>query len=998
MINISQQPKQSFFTMKTTLSKYLFGVVLCFLLANSVMAQTFKSPFQFTIPLKDSLSSVLQLTSSLLKPITATERLRLSNDGHFVTTSGERVRLFGPIVSYTACYPDSADAILLAKRLQQLGYNAVKFHGWDVTATWGTILPNDAQTTSAAFNESEMKRMDWFIYQLKQHGVYVYLNNVGYTPRSGDGITDSDSIQYSWSVRAIQYASPAYQDAHLRFLKRFFNRVNPYTKVAYKDEPTLALFQCTDENSLLSYWNNNFFLGTPNRLLSQRQVATLDTLFNLYLIGKYGNNNALRQAWTTQPTNTNSILKDGGFEDVFSSPWQLNTNDGGQAVISFSDADKVEGTQSVRIRIGKPVDQWYQMQFSQAQVPAISGKQYELTFSAKTTVQQNRRFIVVGLIRNENPYNSLGLYDTVYLSPTWNTFSLKFTMTDTYPNSLLMLGLGGSSGDVFFDNVNLKEITLPALAQNESLNSFSVKRNAWGDISIPTQRLADNSLFYTWLAETYFVRLKRMLQDTLKSSILVGGDNVMNYLNDVYATKSLDFTSANAGSGYLTQYESVDKPWYVYNQSSLETNWGGAIFAVSRAKVSNKPLVVCRYITPYPSRFINETMTYAPAYFSFQDYDAFFISEWQNNRYNLHSSSKEKGSFWSMSSMYSLDALAPMASYLFRNGLVRKSEEVIKINQSLELLTMPQWQNSGYFLKEYADSRIPFFRRIELDSFDSKVRSFLPHLVIPEYNNPNGINMKSVQTDTKELTWNQEDGWMKINTPRCIGYTGKANTGITDFDTQGSVITAEQQDSNPMCTYYWVSKDSLPIAQSKNSLIALVSRQQNAGAVWDGDNSVWKNWGTGAVQIEALNVRYSVRSLFDSLLIYPLDSLGKRIGTVIRATKSNNRFSFILDQAIHKTVWFEVEQKNIPTSVSESLDEALFDIYPNPASDMITLLRKDDSEAVVRIESIDGRAILEKSVSGLLARISVSTLPSGVYSLTLRSGINSFSSKITIIR
>lgn len=982
--------------MKTTFSKHLLFVVAVIVFANTLMAQTFKSPFQFTIPLKDSLSSVLRFTEP--KPITSNEKLKLSNDGHFITSSGERVRLFGPTISYTACYPDSADAILLAKRLQQLGYNAVRFHGWDVTANWGMILANNATTTSGGFNQSELKRMDWFIYQLKQHGIYVFLNNAGFIPRSGDGVADHDSIQYSWSVRAIQFVSPSYQDAHLRFLKNFFNRVNPYTNTAYKDEPTLALFQCSDDNSITTFWRDNFYVGTSNSLLSQKHIATLDSLFNKYLLNKYGSTDALRSAWTTQLSSTNSLLKDGGFEDVFSSPWQLNISDPGQAVISFSDADKVEGSQSVRIRIGKSVDQWFQMQFSQAQIPAVSGKQYELTFSAKTTPQQGKRFVVISLLRNENPFNGLGLYDTVNLTSTWNSYSLRFTMNDTYSNAILMFGLGGSNGDVFLDNVNLKEVRYTALEQSESLSSFSVKRNAFGDTRIPTSRLADNSLFYSWLAETYYKRLSMMLKDTLKSSILIGGGNTITYLNDVYESNSLDFSSTTTGSGYFTQYETVDKPWYLYNQSSIETPWGSTVFGASRAKISNKPMVVSRYTTPYPSRFINEIMTYAPAYFSFQDYDAYFLSEWHNNRFNLHSSSKEKGSFWNLATMFSLDALAPIATHLFRNGLVSKSQEVIKINHSKELLAMPQWQVNGYFLNEFSDSRIPFFRRIEIDSFDSKVRSFLPHLVIPEYNNPNGINMQSVVTDTKELLWNQEDGWLKINTPKCIGFTGKSNNGITDFDTQGSIITAEQRDSNAMCTYYWVSKDTLPIAQSRSSLITLVSRQQNEGAVWDGDNSIWRNWGSGAVQIEALNFRYSIRSLFDSLLVFPLDSLGRRVGTVIRASKSNNRFTFSLDQTIHKSVWFEVEQKNIPSSVSELVEEVLFDVYPNPATEFLTLLRKNDSEAMVRIESIDGKTALEKNINGSLVRLSTSNLPSGVYSLTLRSGSSSYSSTFTIVR
>ena len=89
-------------------------------------------------------------------------------DGHFVDDRGQRLRFIGTNATFSAAFPEKEQAPAIAARMAQLGINVVRFHHLDARDIW---LPGQQ-----ALDPAKLDRLDWFIHNLKQHGIYTNLN------------------------------------------------------------------------------------------------------------------------------------------------------------------------------------------------------------------------------------------------------------------------------------------------------------------------------------------------------------------------------------------------------------------------------------------------------------------------------------------------------------------------------------------------------------------------------------------------------------------------------------------------------------------------------------------------------------------------------------------------------------------------------------------------------------------------------------------------------
>ena len=122
--------------------------------------------------------------------------LKVSEDGHLEFTDGTPVRFTGTGMIFRSCFPDSLTAIATARRLRKLGINMVRFDYMDYNyyEPYSTIA---AGTRSDTLSPSQMRRLDFFIYQLKQNRIYTHfvLKSLN-TPRRDDGDAGWDSVYY----------------------------------------------------------------------------------------------------------------------------------------------------------------------------------------------------------------------------------------------------------------------------------------------------------------------------------------------------------------------------------------------------------------------------------------------------------------------------------------------------------------------------------------------------------------------------------------------------------------------------------------------------------------------------------------------------------------------------------------------------------------------------------------------------------------------------------
>ncbi|MGI6574091.1 MAG: hypothetical protein ACOX19_12030 [Fermentimonas sp.] len=173
----------------------------------------------------------------------------------FVFEDGTEARFWGTNFNSAQNFPSHEHSEKVAKRLAKIGVNIVRFHQLD--AEWST--PNIFQFTKGenkpntmSFDPESMDRLDYLIYCLKKEGIYVYMDLLTYRRfKTGDGVESAHRL----GDAAKPYST--YNRRLIELQKKFnsdlWNHVNPYTQLAYKDDPAIALVDVANENDFYTW-------------------------------------------------------------------------------------------------------------------------------------------------------------------------------------------------------------------------------------------------------------------------------------------------------------------------------------------------------------------------------------------------------------------------------------------------------------------------------------------------------------------------------------------------------------------------------------------------------------------------------------------------------------------------------------------------------------------------------------------------------------------------
>ena len=173
-------------------------------------------------------------------------------DGHLCTAAGKRLRIWGVNFTGGACYPEPADAPVVAEHLARFGINCVRFHFLDSNWGKGASIFRQGTDTTADFDADQLDRLDRFVFELKQRGIYTNLNlNVGRVFRKADGVADCESLGLG---KAVCYFDDRIAELHADYARKLLTHRNPYTKAEYRREPAVAIVELVNENSIVESW------------------------------------------------------------------------------------------------------------------------------------------------------------------------------------------------------------------------------------------------------------------------------------------------------------------------------------------------------------------------------------------------------------------------------------------------------------------------------------------------------------------------------------------------------------------------------------------------------------------------------------------------------------------------------------------------------------------------------------------------------------------------
>lgn len=196
----------------------------------------------------------------------------------FVDGRGQPIRFWSG-TSYVAANDTPVDEIArVAEFYARLGINMVRYHG------------NLSPSGDAPFDQVNEQALDeiWrLVAGMKQAGIYVTISPYWASATRHRGHWDVADPDHE-NMTGLLFFDPATQAGYKSWLRELFTRPNPYTDIALKDEPAVAMFQIQNEDSLL-FWTSQRIGG--------RALELWQTKFAEWLRERHGSLDAAFESW-----------------------------------------------------------------------------------------------------------------------------------------------------------------------------------------------------------------------------------------------------------------------------------------------------------------------------------------------------------------------------------------------------------------------------------------------------------------------------------------------------------------------------------------------------------------------------------------------------------------------------------------------------------------------------------------------------------------------------
>lgn len=212
--------------------------------------------------------------------------IRRSEDGGgFVRGDGEPIR-FWAVGGGIRRWSDE-EATAAARWRARMGVNMAR--------VGGTLNPKHEGAAITDVDEKVLDGMWRAVAVYKQEGIYTNISpwwaypwNVRYIPPEW-GIEGIGGEQPG-AFGAI-FFDPTLQEAYRNWMRRLLTDVNPYTGIALRDDPALAIIQIQNEDSLLFHTIKNLAAG-PRKIMEKQ--------FHDWAVERYGSLEATLAAWDGQ--------------------------------------------------------------------------------------------------------------------------------------------------------------------------------------------------------------------------------------------------------------------------------------------------------------------------------------------------------------------------------------------------------------------------------------------------------------------------------------------------------------------------------------------------------------------------------------------------------------------------------------------------------------------------------------------------------------------------
>lgn len=876
--------------------KKLLIVSLCICAAAAAGAQNFTGGFDFSFPYKDSLTASF-LPGFKTSPLGVADQVSAAGNNFMV--GNQPYKFWGVNIVAAGAFPDKTDAGSIAAHAAKMGINLVRFHHLD-NPSWtaaGSLFIGGQTTRS--LNPVSLDKLDYFIYQLKQHGIYTNMNlNVSRTFNSMDGVPGADSLLEFG--KGVTIFDPQLVSLQKEYASQLLGHNNVYTGLKLSDDPALAMLEMINENSLYGMWKDDALKpqSQPGGYLTWRHSRMLDSMWNVFLQNKYGSQSALQTAWASGNTPSTELIADGGFEAAaINANWQNELHNGAAASVTQDATAVHNGGKAARINITISTGTDWHIQFKHVGFILQRDTSYKVTFWARAS---NAMTASVALMRNGAPYTWFG-GTAVNLTNAWQQFSLTVVPSEDVVNDgRLSFNLGAGTGTIWIDDVSLIQPQRIAFNAGEDLGSLNIQRTLYSQrADFSKQRIKDLAIFYNGLQKNFLEDMRSYLRNTLGVTAPITGNNAFTGIQEGFQNENLDYYDDHSywdhpnfpGAGW------DPANWTIANTPMVKHNEFGAISgAFSGIPLNNKPMTISEYNHAAPNRYRVEMVPAMAAYGSFQGMDGLMFFDY-NSDVPASWAADICNNFFSIHRDHSVMSLFPAAAFAYRNHLIAEGVPFL-VNYSEDDIYNSYLKDASGRWGKYTpyDKKIQLSQVLRAGTYHDVAGGYTAQILPVPQNT-------SYTTSTAETQLNTTDGLLTTVTPKYISIAGYLNTAVNKA--AGPVTLISASDFGAIT---WVSLNNKNLISEDTSFIAIAAKQQNTGMIWaNGNTTLNTNWGAEPVSQYPLNVSMRFTLPGSCLLVHTLNTQGQRMATKSIVANTPNTFVVVFDQSTDHALWYALE-------------------------------------------------------------------------------------------
>lgn len=792
------------------------------LLGLNFSVLTAQDMIPFAIPGQPNPRSLIRIP---IEPIVGEQDRIVVRDGHFVR-DGKRIRLWGVNLSFGANFPTHAEAEEVAQRLADAGVNSVRCHHMDTSnyprGLWNRI---DGKTIEPEY----LDRLDYFINELAKHGIYADINlHVGRSHSQYLGLPNPNS-DYD---KIVNLFTPQLIDAQKQFARRMLDRVNPYRKLRFADDPAVAIVEITNENSFFM-WDGNEVL----QALPEFYDKILQGQFNDWLKTRYATSEKLRQAWNKNASPLGStLLTNGDFTQSDSASglpakWFMEQHDTAKAIAKVADYKQ---RKAVAIEIAQTDSVGWHLQFNQGGFRLEKGKYYTVVFSAAAAGKKRMPIVVA---QAHDPWQNLGLSQTVDLTGDWKEFRFGFTAVQSDANARISFTLGEDKTAVYLTDIRLCPGGQTGLMDGESIENGTVA--VYSNLEV-IERVNDRLRFLAETEKGFFDGMRIFLKKDLRTKALVTGTIAFGPLG-IFAQSDMDFIDSHS---YWQHPRFPRRPWdpadWLIDQIAMTDRPDQArLFAIASEKLAGKPFTLTEYNHPAPLDSQAECVPMVASFAAAHDWDGIWFYTYSHS-----------GTDWnrqSMSSFFDIDTnpskwgFMNAGAILYRFGGIDPlpSFQPVPLVDSMDPINSlaPGWLAHRSNMLGVLDDKSKVGWK---DMLSRRICGVYPSI-------PLAGTTVAKTADSTRIDWTVESGkGVYFAAGRC-GYVLSGESKRFDVVSKGQAWVS----SPGFAVLTVTAMDQKKLADSSKILITACGRCENTGMKFSADRTtVGTNWGTAPVRIE----------------------------------------------------------------------------------------------------------------------------------------------------